>query len=68
MWEDLAAGLCVLGFTAVITVLLIELPAVLDWPPIVADQLRGGRRRGCGAVPVQTKARLPGIPKAFRKE
>jgi hypothetical protein len=35
MWEDLTAGMCVLGFTAAITVVLIELPAVLNWPPIV---------------------------------
>jgi hypothetical protein len=35
MWEDLTTGLCVLGFTAAITVLLIELPAVLDLPSIV---------------------------------
>ena len=38
MWEDLTTGLCVLGFTAAITVLLIELPAVFDLRPIVADQ------------------------------
>jgi hypothetical protein len=50
MWEDLTAGMCVLGFTAAITVVLIELPAVLNCPPIVADQLTGGRRRGRVAV------------------
>ena len=35
MWEDVTTGLCVLGFTAAITVLLIELPAVFDLPSIV---------------------------------
>ena len=38
MWEDLATGLCVLGFTAATTVLLIELPAVLALRSIVAGQ------------------------------
>jgi hypothetical protein len=35
MCEDLTTGLCVLGFTAAITVLLIELPAVFDLASIV---------------------------------
>jgi len=38
MWEDLTTGLCVLGFTAAITMLLTELAAVFDLPSVVADQ------------------------------
>jgi hypothetical protein len=47
MWGDLTTGLCVLGFTAAITLLLTELPAVFDLPSVVADQrLRGQQRLG----------------------
>jgi hypothetical protein len=35
MWEDLTTGLRVLGFTAAITVLLIELPALFELQSIV---------------------------------
>jgi hypothetical protein len=34
MWEDLTMGLSVLGFTTAIAVLLIELAAVFNLPPI----------------------------------
>jgi hypothetical protein len=30
MWEDLTAALCTVGFTTVVAVLLVDLPAVLN--------------------------------------
>jgi hypothetical protein len=30
MWEDLTAALCIIGFTGVVAVLLVDLPAVLN--------------------------------------
>jgi hypothetical protein len=52
MWEDLTVALCALGFTVVVAVLLIELPAVLR--PVVkpvlrpVSRLRGHRITGHG--------------------
>jgi len=30
LWEDLTAALCIAGFTAVVLVVLVELPAVVN--------------------------------------
>jgi hypothetical protein len=39
MWETLTTALCGLGFTAAITLLIIELPAVLT-PTLTAHRSR----------------------------
>ncbi|WP_445189138.1 hypothetical protein ACTXG6_18945 [Pseudonocardia sp. Cha107L01] len=48
MWEDLTIALCALGFTAVVAVLLVELPAVLKPVLKPVSRLRGDRITGHG--------------------
>ncbi len=31
MWEDLTVALCCIGFAGAVTLMIAELPAVLDW-------------------------------------